>query len=123
MQTLGLTSLSLGFSFLVAWSVVRTPRTLFPRALSRLAARIGFYSYSIYLWHRIVHEGLFHSGVSFWKFWSYIAACIVAGVGMAYLVEMPYLALREKLFPSYQNVPHLSPSHRVALPSVRASPV
>jgi peptidoglycan/LPS O-acetylase OafA/YrhL len=123
MQTLGLTSLSLGFSFLVAWSVVRTPRTLFPRALSRVAARIGCYSYSIYLWHPIVHESLFHSGVSLWKFWSYIAASIMAGIGMAYLVEMPYLALREKLFPSYQNVPHLSPSHRVALPSVSASPV
>jgi peptidoglycan/LPS O-acetylase OafA/YrhL len=123
MQAFGLTSLWLGFSFLVAWSVVRTPRTLGVRALSRAAARVGFYSYSIYLWHPIVGEALFHSGVSFWKFWSYIAACIIAGIVMAHLVEMPYLALRERLFPSSQNVPQLSPPEPVALTSVTASPV
>lgn len=118
MQSFGLSGLLLGFSFLVAWSVVRTPRTLFPRALSRVAARIGFYSYSIYLWHPIVGEALFHSGISVWKFWSYIAACIIGGIGMAYLVEMPYLVLRERFFPSFQSVPQLSLPQGVALPSV-----
>jgi peptidoglycan/LPS O-acetylase OafA/YrhL len=123
MESFGLTGLLLGFSFLVAWSVVRTPQTLAFRALSNVAARVGFYSYSIYLWHEFVGLTLFHSGVSFWKFWSYIVACILAGIGMAYLVEMPYLALRERFFPSSQNVSQLSPPQRVVLPTVGTSPV
>jgi peptidoglycan/LPS O-acetylase OafA/YrhL len=95
------------------------------RALSKVAARIGFYSYSIYLWHEFVGLALIHSGVSFWRFWSYIAACIIGGVSMAYLVEMPYLALRERFFPPSQNTSDLSASssERVALSPVNASPV
>ena len=99
MQTFGITGLLLGFSFLVAWSVVRTPRSAIGHAISKFAARIGFYSYSIYLWHTILGETFFSSDVSFWKFWSYIAICIPAGIAMAHLIEMPYLALREKHFP------------------------
>jgi peptidoglycan/LPS O-acetylase OafA/YrhL len=115
MQTFGLTGLLVGFSFLVAWSVVRTPRTVVGRALCKIAARIGFYSYSIYLWHTVVGEALFHSGVSMGRFWSYIAACIVAGVAMSHLVEMPYLALRERFFP-----PLNAPQESVADPQTVA---
>ena len=124
MQTFGLTGLLAGFSFLVAWSVVRTPRTLVGRAVSKIAARIGFYSYSIYLWHTVVGEALFHSGVSLLKFWCYIAACLVIGIAMSLLIELPYLAMREKFFPSSQNVPQPSvPSSEPAtLSSVSARP-
>jgi peptidoglycan/LPS O-acetylase OafA/YrhL len=105
MQTFGLTGLLLGFSFLVAWAVVRTPKSALGRAVSKAAARIGFYSYSIYLWHtallyifidRPMHPLLI--------FWTYIATCIGAGITMAHLVELPYLALREKISPSPESV-------------------
>jgi peptidoglycan/LPS O-acetylase OafA/YrhL len=105
MQTFGISGVLLGFSFLVAWSVVRSPRSLVGGAVSKIAARIGLYSYSIYLWHTVIGEALFHSGVSLLKFWCYIVACLVAGIAMSHLVELPYLAMRERLFPSFQNVP------------------
>jgi peptidoglycan/LPS O-acetylase OafA/YrhL len=100
LQTIGLTGLLLGFSFIVAWSVVRTPRTSVGRAVCVIAARIGFYSYSIYLWHTVVGEALFHSGVSFVKFWSYVTTCVVVGIGMSHLLEIPYLRLRDRMFPT-----------------------
>jgi peptidoglycan/LPS O-acetylase OafA/YrhL len=120
-QTLGLSGLSLGFSFLVAWSVVRTPRNRVVRAISKIAARVGFYSYSIYLWHTVVGEALFHLGGSFWKFWAYILACLTAGIAMSHLIEMPYLALRDRWFPASSNLP-LPSAERASLPSVSVGP-
>jgi peptidoglycan/LPS O-acetylase OafA/YrhL len=100
MQTFGLTGLMLGFSFLVAWSVVRNPRKYSIRIACQLLATIGFYSYSIYLWHTVVGEALFHSAVSIFKFCAYIVVCIICGIVMSQLIEIPYLLLREKYFPS-----------------------
>jgi peptidoglycan/LPS O-acetylase OafA/YrhL len=101
MQTFGLTGLFLGFSFLVAWSVDRTPKTSIGKMAAKFASKIGIYSYSIYLWHMPVSE-LFisHYGLSGGRFWACVAVVIGIGIAMAQLVEMPYLALREKLFPS-----------------------
>src|SRR5260370_25535156 len=99
-QTFGLTWLYIGFSFLVAWSVVRTPKTSLGRGMAKAAGKIGLYSYSIYLWHTIVCDAfLFHPNLSVSKFWLYVTTTIVTGIVMAHLVEVPYLALREKLFP------------------------
>src|SRR5208282_5021712 len=95
MQTFGLTGLLLGFSFLVAWSVVRTPKSRAWRAVAKAAAWIGFYSYSIYLWHTaLLYLFLDRAGPPVVLFWAYVAACVVGGVVMAHLIEMPYLALR-----------------------------
>jgi peptidoglycan/LPS O-acetylase OafA/YrhL len=123
MQTFGLTGLLVGFSFLVAWCVVRTPRTLAGRALSKCTAKVGFYSYSIYLWHTILVDAFeFQPSLSAAKFWLYIASTIVAGIAMAYLIETPYLALRERLFPPSQSVPRpvVPSAERSTLPSLSA---
>jgi len=125
-QTFGLTCLYVGFSFLVAWSVVRTPRTIIGRAISKGAAKIGFYSYSIYLWHTVVTDAfLFHPNISAIKFWLFVAVCLLGGIGMARLVEMPYLALREKLFPASHDGsrPSFDSMEGHALPIVSATPV
>jgi peptidoglycan/LPS O-acetylase OafA/YrhL len=124
-QTFGLTFLYVGFSFLVAWSVVRSPKTSLGRAMAKGAARIGFYSYSIYLWHTLVCDAfLFYPNLSLIRFWLYIATANVAGIAMAHLVEVPYLALRERLFPpvheSSRPYPDSRESH--ALPTVGATP-
>jgi peptidoglycan/LPS O-acetylase OafA/YrhL len=111
MQTFGLTALLLGFSFLVAWAVVRTPKSTIGRALSKAAAKIGFYSYSVYLWHPAllyVFIGINRPEHPFLIFWTYVASCIALGVTMAHLVEMPYLALRERISPSPESVSRLS---------------
>jgi peptidoglycan/LPS O-acetylase OafA/YrhL len=123
LQTIGLTGLLVGLSFLVAWCVVRTPKTSAGRAISKCTAKVGFYSYSIYLWQTFVVAAFeYHPSLSAAKFWIYIATTIFVGIGMAHLVEVPYLALRERLFPPSQNVPHPSvPSaQRSTLPSVSA---
>jgi peptidoglycan/LPS O-acetylase OafA/YrhL len=124
-QTLGLTCLYIGFSFLVAWSVVRTPKTFLGRAIAKGAAKIGFYSYSIYLWHTLICDAfLYHANLSFIKFWIYIATTIAGGWAMAHLVELPYQALRERLFPSPYGVSQAQfPSREShALPSASATP-
>jgi peptidoglycan/LPS O-acetylase OafA/YrhL len=124
-QTFGLTFLYIGFSFLVAWSVVRTPKTFLGRAMAKGAAKIGFYSYSIYLWHTVICDAfLFHPNLSLIKFWVYIAISIVTGIAMAHLVELPYLALRERLFPASQAASRRSvePTESHALPTVSATP-
>jgi peptidoglycan/LPS O-acetylase OafA/YrhL len=113
MQTFGLTALLLGFSFLVAWAVVRTPKSKIGRALSKAAAKIGFYSYSIYLWHPAllyIFVYINWPGRPFQVFWTYAATCIVVGVAMAHLVELPYLVLRERIVPSPESAFHLSPT-------------
>ena len=99
MQTIGLTFLYIGFSFLLAWAVVRTPKTRLGAWMSRAAAAVGFYSYSIYLWHRLVAFVL-SARPSFTAFWTYIALAIGIGIVMSKLVEMPALRLREKWKPT-----------------------
>jgi peptidoglycan/LPS O-acetylase OafA/YrhL len=101
MQTFGLTSLGLGFMFVIAWSVMRTPKNSTLQMLVGSVAKLGVFSYSIYLWHSIFVE-MFnaHPPVSFLKFWAYMASCIAFGIGMAHLVELPYLKLRDRLFSS-----------------------
>jgi peptidoglycan/LPS O-acetylase OafA/YrhL len=105
-QTFGLSALFVGFSFLVAWAVVRTPRNPIGRVITRVAARIGFYSYSIYLWHMVVVFAFgYYPASSATKFWTYLATTVFLGITMAQLVEMPYLALRDRVFPT----PHVTP--------------
>jgi peptidoglycan/LPS O-acetylase OafA/YrhL len=112
MQTFGLTGLLFGFSFLVAWSVVRTPKSRIGRIVAKSAAWIGFYSYSIYLWHTaLLYLFLDRAGPPALLFWGYLAACVVGGVVMAHLIEMPYLALRERLFPNIVPPPQVSAAH------------
>jgi peptidoglycan/LPS O-acetylase OafA/YrhL len=115
MQTIGLTSLLFGFSLLVIWSVSRTPRSAIGRLVVGGAARIGFYSYSIYLWHTVVAEFyLSRFALSALNFWVCLAATVAMGVVMGRLVEAPYLALREKIAPSSHadlSVPLLTLRH------------
>jgi peptidoglycan/LPS O-acetylase OafA/YrhL len=96
MQTFGLSSLYIGFAFLLAWAVDRKP----PRLLKPVAM-VGFYSYSIYLWQQPVSM-IFHARAtqSWVWFWLYIATAVVVGMGMAKLIEIPFLRLREKWAPT-----------------------
>ena len=93
MRTYGVSLLMIGFAFLVAWSVVRQAQG----GIAKLAAKIGFYSYSIYLWHMC----LAFPFVTFFKdsalaFWIALPLTITLGGAMAQLVEIPVLRLRER---------------------------
>jgi peptidoglycan/LPS O-acetylase OafA/YrhL len=112
-QRFGLTAPFLGFSFLVAWAVVRTPNSTIGCALLKAASKIGFHSYSIYLWHPALLYVFIYINrpeYSFLIFWTYVTGCIAVGVAMAHLVEVPYLALRERIVPFPESTFHLLPT-------------
>jgi peptidoglycan/LPS O-acetylase OafA/YrhL len=96
--TLGLTLNYLGYGMVLA-AVLTMPRVL-PKPLAPALAYVGFYSYSIYLWHlpwlavvRATTGGPASAVLAFY------AGSIAAGVLMAKLVELPALRLRERWVP------------------------
>ena len=100
MQTFGLTSLMIGFSFLVAWCVDRTPKSRPGRMIVGKLALIGFYSYSIYLWHMYCYIAFKSMGNNAISFWASLAVSVTLGIVMSKVIEWPSLALREKWFPA-----------------------
>jgi peptidoglycan/LPS O-acetylase OafA/YrhL len=99
-QVFGLTMLFIGYGFLLAWSVDRKPRTRLGAMVLASAAQIGFYSYSIYLWHPLVLNVISsHFRLSCSVFWLSIALCVAVGIGLAELIEKPSLAWRDKKYP------------------------
>ena len=93
-------------AFLVWWAVRREWLRV------TLIERIGVYSYSIYLWHYPLSI-LFNREHPHWFLLPlYIAASLVVGICAAHVVEMPALALRNRLFPD----------HGVLIPSAKVVP-
>jgi peptidoglycan/LPS O-acetylase OafA/YrhL len=102
MQTIGLTLLYAGFGGFLAVSVVGPLRP--PAVLDvplNLLARIGVLSYSIYLWHLPTAITVGVLELSYGVQWIvYVGGSILFGFVAAELVEMPFLKLRDRLFPS-----------------------
>ena len=76
------------------------PRSV--RAISSLLARIGAYSYSIYLWQmffiwRVVPH--FNITVSSGVFWCFFVGPILFGIAAAKAIEIPVLRFRDRVFP------------------------
>jgi peptidoglycan/LPS O-acetylase OafA/YrhL len=96
MLTVGLTALYVCFAILVAWSIGKQASG----GVAALAAKIGFYSYSIYLWH--VVSGLQFSFVKNYALALCLGLATAIGVGilMSKIIERPVLALRNRLFPA-----------------------
>jgi len=97
MNTFGFSSLYVGFSCLVVWAV---ERPFSKRWAARALAWIGRYSYSIYLWHIPVGFVLFRGRQGLFFFLEGTLASIAVGAGMSWLIEVPQLRLRDRLFPS-----------------------
>ncbi|QDU09665.1 acyltransferase family protein [Gimesia aquarii] len=105
----GLTLLYLGFGGIVISTVDWRPNCPRPfRIVGGLLAAIGFYSYSIYLWHMPVN--VWGSGairiatgvqIGYWSnLFVYMIGSLIVGVLMAKLIEMPVLRIRDRYFPS-----------------------
>jgi len=118
-KTFGFLMLALGYGCILL-AFVSTPlgEGVFGRALDSAVARglawVGFWSYSIYLWHMDL-EYLFQAlttraGGRWFDLWvlAYLAASIGLGVFMGRLVEGPALAWRDRHFPSRSPAPPLS---------------
>lgn len=111
--TFGFTFLYLGFGALLLLSLLG--EFSLPGGLRRIGsrvgsglARIGSYSYSIYLWHVPVAVWGLHRLHKIWPkktgtvtdFVLYLIASIGVGIFMANLIEFPVLKLRDRLFPA-----------------------
>jgi len=92
-----LTFAYVAFSFIVAWAVNR-PSSKNP--LAKGLSWIGYYSYSIYLWHVIPMMLLTQFPARWYRFPCYALAAILLGVGMGKLIEFPSLFVRDRFFPS-----------------------
>ncbi|HEX4627877.1 MAG TPA: acyltransferase [Gemmatimonadales bacterium] len=114
-NTLGLTFLDWGFAGLLILSLSHSPSLRVPLGapLLRGVAAIGFYSYSIYLWHMPViswlmphlrRRGVFDFSNATLAFTLdlavYTIGSIALGIVMARIVEGPALRLRDRLFAS-----------------------
>jgi peptidoglycan/LPS O-acetylase OafA/YrhL len=101
MHTWGLTVIYLGAGFLVAKAVAfEGPGPI--RVMSSLLARIGVYSYSIYLWHMFYKDRLlahFHIISPALWFWCYFVGAILFGIAAAKAIEIPMLRFRDRVFP------------------------
>lgn len=107
MLTYGLTLTYIGFGLLVVLivvyadsaSMVKISKLIFVRQM----ANVGFYSYSIYLWHMFVIRffSLLQKNLTFIHNSVFViltlAFAIVVGIVMAKLVELPALKLRDKI--------------------------
>ena len=130
--TIGYTMLYVGYGCILVACVYAPRNHALGKLLStRVAvgiAAVGIFSYSIYLWQFSLGleplvwwllPHLPHKPVSlFWllAMTSYFVAAIGAGIIMAKLIELPALALRDRLFPPRSSSP-ATPTPEVTQPS------
>jgi len=117
MYTWGLTCTFLGFACILTWAIHMPFQPGHLLALPvHLLARIGFYSYSIYLWHwnilyyllpcfryRCMVTGspvAWSATMETWQWPFCMLLSILVGIAMAMVIEQPALRLRDRWFPS-----------------------
>jgi len=105
-MTLGLTMVYLTFGIWLMLCLYRNSDKTGP--LGSLLAKVGFYSYSIYLWHMPVKDWglkalehyLKHPLPFGWVLLIYLGGSLFLGIAMGKLIEWPFLRLRDRYFPS-----------------------
>jgi peptidoglycan/LPS O-acetylase OafA/YrhL len=112
MGTVGLTFTFLGYGVILIWAV---NRPLSDARLVRFISGIGYYSYSIYLWHRPISLFFNRLPENAALFVGYFCVCIGVGIGMSRLLEIPSLRIRDRYFPATASRPRVSTLRR-ALP-------
>lgn len=106
-KTIGLTIIYLGFGFLLVHTLDAVPPRIL-RPVVRFLAYVGFYPYSIYLWHMPVRWMLIHwepLRFSFLSFATFVVAATGFGIVASKLIEIPVLAYRDRYFPESAGSP------------------
>ena len=109
--SIGLTCISISFGLIL---ILFLKEKNFEKNLSKIIGRIGlntiskigFYSYSIYLWHVLVrdimYQQLHKQGDTlngYLIFIIYMSLSIGVGIALGKLIEIPFLNLRDRYFP------------------------
>ncbi len=116
--SVGVSAFYVGSGLLVLALVLRPPAATRP---VRAVAYLGRHSYSIYLWHMTVIVNVWRltgePGVTTpLRFAAMIALSLGVGVAAAKLVELPFLRVRDRLFPAGERpVPAPAPAPGVAV--------
>jgi len=105
MNTIGLTTVNLGFSLLVLLSLdfdkyIKNVSLKYLRMPLNILCFVGVNSYSIYLWH-LNSKDIIYSFLTFSPFFMtiiYISLSIGIGILMSYLIEKSFLRLRDTLY-------------------------
>lgn len=96
MHTVGFTLVYFGFGLLLVRTIDARPHK-YAALLTAPLAKIGYYSYSIYLWHGWVCRLLPRTTLI--GLLGCILAAVLLGALMGKVIEYPALALRDRLFP------------------------
>ncbi len=103
-SSIGFSALYLGAGMLLLLALYHRIEVPFVTAF---LSKVGFYSYSIYLWHMLVFKWLVpRIGPLFpgWNFSWHVLLCLAGslsfGLAAARLVELPALKIRDSYFPS-----------------------
>ncbi|MSP58984.1 MAG: hypothetical protein EXR72_01355 [Myxococcales bacterium] len=107
-STVGLTLNYLGFGGILLLAISAPPSSgTLRRHLVAVVARIGFYSYSIYLWHLLMlvfAEMVRRHLGDVATLGLYLLLSVAGGMVLGRVIEGPFLALRDRLFPSRSGV-------------------
>jgi len=113
-STFGFTCVYLGFGGILLLSfylqgILHGQVARFVGAVGTVAASLGMYSYSVYLWHgptdalfpgfvrRVLRIDAFSPNE---RFAVYVIGSLVIGITMSKIIEYPILRLRDKIFPA-----------------------
>ena len=98
--TIALFLVPAGFAIIVAWAVEHEGAAQANRIWLKPLARLGAYSYSIYLWQQAFASVIHGTRPTFWEFAFLSTGSIMIGIVMAKCVEIPVLRLRDRVLPS-----------------------
>ncbi len=107
MNTFGLTTANLSFGIFLLFSLdnyeLNVPK--FIKIFFDLICLIGVHSYSIYLWHLFVRDELEKLQISHNLFlFLFFIISIVLGISLSFVIEKPFLRLREKVTARYEKL-------------------
>ncbi len=99
-KTVALFLVPLGFAAMLAWVVEHESTAQAHRLWLWPLAKLGVYSYSIYLWQQVFAMAARSSRPTFLQFVALSTGSIMIGIAMAKCFEIPMLRLRDRVLPS-----------------------
>lgn len=69
-----------------------------------ITASIGKFSYSIYLFHKLIDDFCLNYFERYYYYFSYLTLSIIIGIVFSKLIEYPILNIRDKYFPSFSKI-------------------